>query len=124
MIPTEHQEQKDLFRWVSAVQSRYPHVVPFAIPNGGDRHVAVGRKLKAEGVRPGVPDIFLPVPTEKYHGLFIEMKRRKGSSVSLAQKAWMDVLNRHGYKAVIAKGWEQGATAIVEYLRLPATYRP
>lgn len=46
----------------------------FAIPNGGARHPAVAAKLKAEGVKAGVPDLFLPVARHGYHGMFIELK--------------------------------------------------
>jgi hypothetical protein len=61
----------------------------FAIPNGGARHKAIAGKLRAEGVRAGVPDICLPVPRGEYHGLFIELKRPKGGHVSEEQEAWI-----------------------------------
>lgn len=34
----------------------------FAIPDGGRRDAVTGAHLKAEGVRAGVPDMFLAVP--------------------------------------------------------------
>ena len=52
-----------------------------AIPNGGSRGDSAksrqirGGALKAEGVRSGVPDIFLPWPNAGFHGLYIEMKK-------------------------------------------------
>lgn len=46
----------------------------FAIPNGGARHPVVAGKLKAEGVMPGVWDLFLAVPVAEYGGCFIETK--------------------------------------------------
>ncbi len=64
-----------------------------AIPNGGARgndsqtNKIRGAMLKAEGVKKGVPDIFLPVPLNGYHGLYIEMKvadKKKRSSLSRA----------------------------------------
>ena len=46
-----------------------------SIPNGGLRSPATGAKLKAEGVKKGVPDCFLPYSVGKWHGLYIEMKK-------------------------------------------------
>lgn len=59
---------------------QHPHLAPFlfAIPNGGARSAVTGAILKAEGTRAGVADLFLMIPTDKYHGLFIEMKHGKG----------------------------------------------
>ena len=47
----------------------------FHVPNGGQRHGAVAGKLKAQGVKPGVPDIFI-----LYQGkvFFIELKSSAG----------------------------------------------
>lgn len=46
----------------------------FAIPNGGYRSKKVAGELKAEGVRAGVLDLFLPMARREYHGLFLELK--------------------------------------------------
>lgn len=46
----------------------------FAIPNGGDRDIRVAVKLKAEGVRRGVPDLMLLAKRHGYSGLVIELK--------------------------------------------------
>lgn len=46
----------------------------FAIPNGGQRHIAVAVKLKHEGVTSGVYDIFISLPNIVKHGLYIECK--------------------------------------------------
>ena len=76
---TEHDEQAALFQWAELMAAQIPELrLMFAIPNGGHRHIGVARKLKAEGVKPGVPDIFLPVARNKFHGLFIEMKFGRG----------------------------------------------
>ena len=59
--PTEHEEQCALFEWADCW---FPMVsaLLFAIPMGGHRHIAVAAKLKAEGVKAGVPDIFFALP--------------------------------------------------------------
>jgi hypothetical protein len=60
-VGNEHEEQVALFEWAAWNSSKYKELeLMFAIPNGGQRHVVVARKLKDEGVKAGVPDIFLP----------------------------------------------------------------
>src|SRR5690348_6356166 len=91
-------EQVALFEWAALMEPEYPFLgLMFAIPNGGHRHIAVARRLKAEGVKAGVPDIFLPWASDGYHGLFIELKRRKGGTVSDEQADWHDALLQAGY---------------------------
>ena len=67
----EHELQCAFFNW-----ARYHKQlkIAFAIPNGGHRDIRVARKLKAEGVLAGVPDVFIAIPNSKSHGLFIEFK--------------------------------------------------
>ena len=43
-------------------------------PNGGHRTTTTAKKMKSEGVLAGVWDIKIPVQTEHYAGMFIEMK--------------------------------------------------
>jgi len=43
----------------------------FAIPNGGLRNIKVAAKLKQEGVKAGVADLFVALSNGKYHGLFM-----------------------------------------------------
>lgn len=114
--PTEHQEQCALLEWVSLYQGRYPELeMLFAVPNGGQRHIAVARKLKAEGVRAGVPDLFLPVARNGYHGLFVEMKTRTGKT-SPAQRAYFERLRENGYRVAVCRGWESAAHELTLYL--------
>ena len=113
-LPTEHQEQKAFFEWWEVWGAKLPYQ-PFAIPNGGARHIAVARKLKSEGVKSGVPDVFLPWPINGFHGLFLEFKRRKGGSVSAAQKEVMESLRKAGYAVEVAHGWEEAARIVKDY---------
>lgn len=112
-IPTEHEEQSAFFWWI-AYQPAIRDLT-FAIPNGGDRNVLVGKKLKAEGVRRGVPDIFIAHPVGKYHGLFIEMKRRKGGTLSKEQRAWIERLTGQGYRVEVCNGYEEAVGAVQRY---------
>ena len=117
-LPTEHDEQVTLIKRCDWNKKRFPALrLLYAIPNGGVRHVIVARKLKAEGVRAGVPDLCLPVPRGGKHGLYLEMKRTKGGEVSKAQKEWHEALRQEGYECAIAKGAEEAWSIIVEYLQ-------
>ena len=117
-IPTEHQEQCALFEWAAWRESRWPELrLLHAIPNGGKRDIRTAAMLKAEGVKPGVPDIFLPVPRGGKHGLYIELKRRKGGTVSEAQQAWIRALCGQGYACTVCHGWDAARDEIMGYLR-------
>jgi VRR-NUC domain len=121
VCPSEHEEQVALIEWVQICGLIYDSRLEslYAIPNGGDRRIEVARKLKAEGVKPGVPDLFLPVADKGYHGLYIEMKRLKNSSTSPEQKKFIAQLNEQGYLAVVCKGWVKAAETLIDYLQLP-----
>ena len=115
---TEHEEQVALMRLVEMHKGRWPELgMLFSIPNGGDRNVIVARKLKAEGVRRGVPDLCLCLPRGGYHGLFIELKRQKGGQVSAEQKAWISALRGQGYRAEVCKGATEAWDVIREYVQ-------
>jgi len=116
-IPTEHQEQVSLMQWCAMSEKKYPALcMLYAIPNGGARHVAVAKKLKSEGVRRGVPDLHLAYPNSEYHGLFIELKKQKGSYPTPEQKEWLERLNNAGFKAVVCRGWIEAKEVIEAYL--------
>ena len=116
-IPTEAQEQAALFQWARMQAGRYPELALIhAIPNGGSRHPAEAKNLKAQGVKAGVPDICLPVPRGGCHGLYIELKRRKGGKLSPEQEQWISELTEQGYYAAVCKGWEVAAEFIKRYL--------
>lgn len=113
---TEHQEQAALMRVCRLHENKYPGLeLIHAIPNGGQRHIAVARKLKAEGVKAGVPDIFLPVPRGNAHGLYIELKA-KGGRVSDAQRNMLAALSSQGYACIVAYGWENAWGEVKSYM--------
>ena len=115
----EHNEQVALFQQISYFENTYPELKRlFAIPNGGHRNKIVGAKLKAEGVKRGVPDLFLPVSRGKFHGMFIEMKAGRNTP-SPEQREWIDVLKRNGYLAIMEYSAQDAFNALVEYLTLP-----
>nr|WP_281377077.1 VRR-NUC domain-containing protein [Deinobacterium chartae] len=112
----EHQHQVKLISWCDQNTDLYPDLaLIFAIPSGENRHVLNAIRLKAQGVRPGVPDLCLPVPSGPYHGLYIELKAL-GGRASKDQSAWIRRLSAAGYRAAVCKGWRAARDVILEYL--------
>lgn len=113
---TEHAHQVALFIWSSQVREALPELKwMYAIPNGGERNVAVAGRLKAEGVKSGVSDVCLPIARGGYHGLYIEMKK-PGGKESEQQKEFGVFLWTQGYKYVMCDHWEKARNCILEYM--------
>ena len=87
----------------------------FHIPNGGKRDKVTAARLKAQGVKAGVPDLFLPVARHGKHGLWIELKIYSGKP-SLNQCTWIGDLREHGYDAFVCYGWEDSKGVLEAYL--------
>lgn len=120
MKDEEHRIQCTLFRWAALESSNHPELqLLHAIPNGGHRHKAVAGRLKAEGVKAGVPDIFLPVARSGSHGLYIEMKTQNGRLTG-SQKDWTEALADQGYRVEICRAWDAAAILIANYLGFDA----
>ena len=119
---TEHLEQCAVIEWCELQRMVYPHVDRiFAIPNGGHRHKAVAAKMKREGVKAGVPDLFLPFPCGGYRGLFIEMKYGKNKPTD-SQKDWIDFLARQGYCTAVCWGAGDAIETIQDYYGMDDRY--
>lgn len=113
---SESNEQMSLFRWAAYNTGAYPDLQwMYHIPNGGKRNITTAKRLKAEGVKPGVPDICLPVPKGSYHGLYIEMKAGKNKATKL-QEEWLIALSNNGYSTAICYGWEEAVGVIKRYM--------
>lgn len=120
--PSEHDEQVTVIAWASMQPYNGGKVIDWlwATPNGGRRDGREAFNLRAEGVKSGVPDLQLALPNDKYHGLFIEMKRSKRSlsKVSEMQKAMIERLNNAGYLALVCYGADEAIEAIKGYLSI------
>jgi hypothetical protein len=115
-VASEAHEQRSLIQWAALASVMEPRLkLLMAIPNGAARPGSVG-SLVAQGLRAGVPDLFLPTPSGKFHGLWLELKRRSGGRLSREQKEWIERLRHQGYAAEVAKGWEEGKDIILSYL--------
>ncbi|MBD5128452.1 MAG: VRR-NUC domain-containing protein [Ruminococcaceae bacterium] len=112
----EDTEQIHLFDWAAMQSGKYPELMSlFHIPNGGKRDAREAARFKRMGVKPGVPDLFLPVPRGGFHGLFIELKAPKGKPTD-NQAKWLSVLEARGYAACICFGFDEARRDIINYL--------
>lgn len=117
----EHRAQVAVVTWATLARAEFPELaLLFAIPNGGHRNVIVAKKLKAEGVKAGVPDLFLPVARGGYHGLFIEMKAGKNRP-SQEQLELMNRLVLESYRCAVCYSSADAESILRHYLRLPCT---
>ena len=114
MKSEEHLAQSLLIQWF---RIQYPLLAKclFAIPNGGARHIGTAIKLKAEGVTAGVSDLFLMIPSNGKHGLFLEMKKKDGK-LQQNQAEFLNLAESMGYGAEVAFGFEDGVEKIKKYL--------
>jgi hypothetical protein len=115
---SEYIEQRALVAWAT-IQSKTIHELAalFSVPNGAHVSKAQAGKLKSEGLKAGVPDLFLAIPRGGYSGMFIEMKRITGGIVSEAQKEWHRRLTDNGYKVVVCRGFDVAKEEIIKYLK-------
>ena len=88
----EHAFQVKLVKWLA--ENAYKETVWFAVGNGELRHIRVALRLKAEGVRPGVPDLCFLLPEGRTG--WLELKARKGV-LSDAQKGFATKAKKLGH---------------------------
>jgi len=124
---TEAQIQASFFQEINL----YPKVRPyiFAIPNGGYRRQKSyiskdgkqkswspeAKKLKQQGVTPGVPDVFLSLPNKLFHGLYIEFKAGKNKP-TIEQYDMIDNLRKAGYRCEVCYSEQEAMDIVMEYL--------
>ena len=117
-VPLESEEQRTFFELAEHHLTPTQYKLLFAVPNGGKRHIRTAINLKREGVKAGVPDIIFAYPSGQFHGLFIELKRRKGGVVSEEQKEMIHLLTYQGYCAIVCQGCDEAIEKLEGYLAL------
>lgn len=116
VIPTEDEEQIAVMSWARLNEVRFPALrLLHHIPNGGKRGKREAAIFKAMGVKAGVPDLFMPCPKSKWHGLYIEMKALDGKP-SQKQKDMAKLLVREGYCVKFAYGADEAIKILENYL--------
>lgn len=142
---SEHSHQRALFAWANVAerhgwriadqneaytQLNYAahfaqHPLPqlhwlHAIHNQGGSSIVAGARAKAEGVKAGVADIFLPFPMSQYHGLYIEMKKPKVGRIAEVQYEFRSYCKANGYAHAYCDTWIKARDCILAYLGLIA----
>lgn len=117
---TEFKHQCNVIKWSQqpSIREKYPDLkLLHHIPNGGSRNEIEAKNLQRSGVKSGVPDLCLPVPRGRYHGLYIEMKTETGK-VDPNQDWWQNQLALQGYFSIVCYGWESAVRVLEWYLNL------
>lgn len=86
-----------------------------AVPNGGARDPITGAKLKAEGVKAGVPDLLLferPPRGINVRGVAVEMKQIDKGTVTENQARWHELLEAQGWIVIVAHGAHEALKAL------------
>jgi len=117
LVPSEHQSQCAVISWWRLAHAGYglPEFALFAIPNGGARDPITGSRLKAEGVRPGIPDLMLALKRGDYAGLVIEMKKI-GNQTNATQKEALAYFGKAGYAWEVCWTSDAAIARIKSYL--------
>ncbi|HWY35553.1 MAG TPA: VRR-NUC domain-containing protein [Nitrosopumilaceae archaeon] len=110
----EFSHQEAFFQWIK----HYPllDAMTWHTPNGGKRDKFVAIMLKRQGVKRGVPDIFIAIPLHEYHGYFIELKGPDGRLTD-SQQTMHQNLKENGYKVDVFNNWFDARTSILEYIK-------
>ena len=120
MSVSEARHQQAVIKWSQqpAVRTAWPELALLHhIKNEtteGAKQVAVDRAM---GTKKGVPDLCLPVPRGRYHGLYIEMKTDTGRTTA-AQDWWGEKLLGQGYMFEVCHGWQSAVRVLQWYLNL------
>lgn len=114
----EEREQARVVRWSHLTPARA--LMPSLrwlhhSPNGGKRDAFTGAQLKAMGVKPGFPDLILPVRSGQIPGLVIEMKSQTGQ-VTSEQADWLDHYAEQGWATAVARSAEEARMILCEYV--------
>ena len=78
-----------------------------------------GKILKQKGVKAGIPDVHVPIPSGMYPGLFLEFKVAP-NNLSVEQKRVIKGLLRVGYLCLVVWSAEEAISVVTEYLSEPA----
>ena len=105
-----------LFQWAERETGIIPELaLMYHVPNEGKR--SNGGILKAAGLKKGVPDVCLPVPSGGFHALYIELKFGRNKT-SEEQDAYMELLRQQGNETAVCYSAQEAKDKILDYLSL------
>lgn len=113
--PTTYEEakiQKAFFEWAGVFVPEYSKLI-FHISNEGKRN---SRFVKSSGIKKGVADVFVSIPSRLYHGFYIEFKTETGKQ-SADQKEFQEQAEKAGYKYEVCRTASDAINQLREYLK-------
>lgn len=117
--PNEKQEHLAFMDWVR-LNPRVSQCL-IHIANEYDGGIRRGYQRKLMGVKSGVSDFLLVIPSRGYHGLFLELKRLSGGRVTETQKSWLTLVQSLGYAGEVCYGCSDAISKVEAYLTQDAT---
>ena len=119
--PLESVEQKLFLKNVQGAAYLFPELLHlYHIPNENKSgSLSIGKELKRQGVRPGVPDNCLPLPKGGWAGFYLELKRNIGDGPTDEQWEYLRWLRAHGHYANWARGNQEAFDLLMHYIKLP-----
>ncbi|MEW6655154.1 MAG: VRR-NUC domain-containing protein [Bacteroidota bacterium] len=112
-INLEEQIQIGFFEYVGW---RYPKIAPFIfhVPNGGTRHICEAKKLKKMGVRRGIWDVFVNIPSHRFNGLWIEFKANH-NKLTKEQFIFLESIKKNNQEWAICYSLEEAIKVLDSY---------
>lgn len=113
----EDQEQIALMRWARMVRVGEETLADILVhcPNGGWRSPVEAVRFKAMGVKPGIPDVLLPMRTDSYGAGWWELKVGRNKPTD-DQLRWHALLRSMGHYVQTYWHWAEAAKDILRYL--------
>ena len=116
LVPQEHEDGAALWEWVQTDPTTRRSVIAHVMNEQPSSTRRQRGMAAGQGVLKGYPDFVVEAPCRGWHGLRVELKRRRGSTHSPEQKAIQARLLSAGYLSVVACGWAYAACWIGWYL--------
>lgn len=112
----KHEEDNLQISCVEWFRLQYPKKIVLAIPNGGRRNMIEAVRLKKMGVLAGVSDLFIPEPSSKFHGLWIELKSKTGRLTDY-QETFISAMEDRGYQAKVIRDFSSFCQLVINYFK-------
>lgn len=120
--PLEDDECIAFSQWLTVNNIPHAHIANESRSSSKNAMIR-GAKLKRMGQARGVWDyeVFVPIKgidghIDCYEMLKIEMKRRKGGTVSIEQKIWGDIYEKAGIQCKVCKGSDEAIAFVKRFL--------
>jgi hypothetical protein len=107
--PSERELQQALVEWARMQPSEASLL--YAVPNGQYRP----GQAPEPGLKPGVPDLCLPVPSREHGALYLELKVGSNTTTD-AQEEMIEKLRAAGNRVVVCRELQNAMNTIREYL--------